>query len=333
VSAGNINGWSSYSSTYKFRTIGSPTQVNLFSPANNAVNQPVDITFKWYKAIDQIMKSNKAVSNYWVEYSTDSSFLSGVVKDSTLTDSLKSITGLSLGNKYYWRVKAKNVAGWGNFSSIWNFTTVPPTPAAPVLVSPLNNSINLQLNVLLDWSIVSYAASYRIQIAADSLFTSMVFDTSSVNRDSLRIRPGLLTLNTKYFWRVNAANVSGTGQWSSVWNFRTSSVGINITGNVIPDEFKLYTNYPNPFNPTTKIRFDVGKLPSSKGGVPEGRGGFVTLSVFDIMGREVATLVNEQLAPGTYETTFDGSNLSSGTYFYKLTSGDFSATKRLTLLK
>ena len=327
VSAGNIAGWSSYSSPYKFKTIGSPTQVNLFSPANNAVNQPVDITFKWYKAIDQIMKSNKAVSNYWVEYSTDSSFLSGVVKDSTITDSLKSITGLNLGNKYYWRVKAKNVAGWGNFSSIWNFTTVPPAPAAPVLVSPLNNSINLQLNVLLDWSSVSFAASYRIQIANDSMFTSMVFDTSSVNRDSLRVRPGLLTLNTKYFWRVNAANVSGTGQWSSVWNFRTSSVGINITGNVIPDEFKLYTNYPNPFNPTTKIRFEIPKASVGQTFL------FVTIKVFDIMGREIATLVNEVLAPGTYEATFDGTALSSGTYFYKLTSGSFSQTKKLTLLK
>ncbi|MCX6157423.1 MAG: T9SS type A sorting domain-containing protein [Ignavibacteriae bacterium] len=59
----------------------------------------------------------------------------------------------------------------------------------------------------------------------------------------------------------------------------------------------------------------------------------VTLKVFDINGREVQTLVNEQLAPGTYEATFDGSSLSSGTYFYKLTSGDFTQTKRLTLLK
>ncbi|MFZ4592438.1 MAG: T9SS type A sorting domain-containing protein, partial [Ignavibacteria bacterium] len=61
--------------------------------------------------------------------------------------------------------------------------------------------------------------------------------------------------------------------------------------------------------------------------------GMVTLKVYDLMGRDIATLVNEQLAPGTYETTFDGSALSSGTYFYKLTSGDFTQTKKLTLLK
>jgi hypothetical protein len=67
---------------------------------------------------------------------------------------------------------------------------------------------------------------------------------------------------------------------------------------------------------------------------PHGLGGdLVQLKVFDIMGREISTLVNEQLAPGTYETTFDGSALSSGIYFYKLTSGSFSQTKKLTLLK
>jgi len=183
------------------------------------------------------------------------------------------------------------------------------------------------LNVLLDWSIVSFAASYRIQIATDSLFTSTVFDTSSVNPDSLRVRPGLLTLNTKYFWRVNAVNVSGTGLWSSVWNFRTSSVGINISGTEIPSAYSLSQNYPNPFNPTTKIRFAIPKASVGQTFL------FVTLKVYDIMGKEISTLVNEQLAPGTYETTFDGSALSTGTYFYKLTTGDFSATKKLTLLK
>ena len=97
-------------------------------------------------------------------------------------------------------------------------------------------------------------------------------------------------------------------------------------------------NYPNPFNPSTKIKFDVSKFPSGRRsavaeGVPAGRGGFVTLKVYDALGREVQTLVNETLQPGTYETTFDGSNLNSGVYFYKLTSGDFSETKKMLLIK
>ncbi len=113
-------------------------------------------------------------------------------------------------------------------------------------------------------------------------------------------------------------------------------ISIKNISTEIPSAYSLSQNYPNPFNPTTKIRFDIPNgIPSLEGYVrPGGRGvGMVTLKVFDIMGREVATLVNEQLAPGTYETTFDGSNLSSGTYFYKLTTGDFSQTKRLALIR
>jgi hypothetical protein len=109
-------------------------------------------------------------------------------------------------------------------------------------------------------------------------------------------------------------------------------IGIKNISTEIPSAYSLSQNYPNPFNPSTKIRFEI---PSLEGYVrPGGRGvGMVSLKVYDIMGREIATLVNEQLAPGTYETTFDGSALSSGTYFYKLTTGDFSQTKRMLLVK
>ncbi|MEO8513435.1 MAG: YCF48-related protein [Ignavibacteria bacterium] len=91
----------------------------------------------------------------------------------------------------------------------------------------------------------------------------------------------------------------------------------------IPKQFSLSQNYPNPFNPTTKIRFDI-------------RGNSATqtfLSVYDILGREVATLVNEELKPGTYEVNWDGSNIVSGVYFYKLSTPDFTATKKMMLIK
>ncbi len=94
--------------------------------------------------------------------------------------------------------------------------------------------------------------------------------------------------------------------------------------------FSLSQNYPNPFNPSTTIKFDIPlhTPPLTKGG----QGG-VSLKIFDITGREVETLVNEQLKPGTYEVTFDGSNLPSGVYFYKLSTGNYSNTKKLILLK
>ncbi|MFA5403462.1 MAG: hypothetical protein WC358_00840, partial [Ignavibacteria bacterium] len=135
VRSGNVTGWSSYSLWYSFKTIGNPLQVVLASPANGVINQPVDVTFAWYKANEQtdnkkIVKENsdsknlEAISNYWFEYSTDSTFATGVIKDSLLTDTTKSISGLASNTKYWWRVKAKNEIGWSTFSSAWNFRTI-----------------------------------------------------------------------------------------------------------------------------------------------------------------------------------------------------------------
>jgi hypothetical protein len=88
-----------------------------------------------------------------------------------------------------------------------------------------------------------------------------------------------------------------------------------------PVQFSLGQNYPNPFNPGTSFKF---RVPSS---------GLVTLKVYDVLGREVTTLVNEVRAPGAYTVRWDASSFSSGVYFYKLEAGNFSQTRKLLLLK
>ena len=110
---------------------------------------------------------------------------------------------------------------------------------------------------------------------------------------------------------------------------KTTTGGSTFIRNIsseIPGKFSLYQNYPNPFNPITKIKFDI---PSDV----RRKTLDVKLIIYDITGREIQTLVNEKLNPGTYEVTFDGSNFASGVYFYQLISGDFVATKKLILLK
>jgi len=97
--------------------------------------------------------------------------------------------------------------------------------------------------------------------------------------------------------------------------------GISSNNSGIPKVYKLEQNYPNPFNPTTVINY---QLPVNA---------FVTLKVFDVLGREVAELVNGEKKAGKYEATFDASNLSSGVYFYTLKAGDFSDTKKMLLVK
>ena len=111
---------------------------------------------------------------------------------------------------------------------------------------------------------------------------------------------------------------------------------------IVPREYRLFQNYPNPFNPSTRIRFSVrgSGLPAGQAGFEESGSGFMvqgsrllTLKVYDLLGREVATLVNENLPPGSYEVTFDASGLPSGVYFYRLRAGEFTQTKRMVLMR
>ncbi len=117
-------------------------------------------------------------------------------------------------------------------------------------------------------------------------------------------------------------------------------VTVKETKKNISSKFELQQNYPNPFNPTTRIKYTLPSNISSHLGKERIKKGFVTLKVYDILGKEVATLVNEQQSAGTYQVTFNGSNLPSGVYFYKLqvspssSSGQgFVKTKKLMLLK
>ena len=107
-------------------------------------------------------------------------------------------------------------------------------------------------------------------------------------------------------------------------------VGIKPISSLVPDKFNLYQNYPNPFNPSTKIKFSVTASPLYERG---GKGGFVMLKIYDLLGREVAALVNELLQPGSYEVQWNGTDFASGIYFYKLMVGDFIAVKKMVLLK
>ncbi len=122
-----------------------------------------------------------------------------------------------------------------------------------------------------------------------------------------------------------------TNNWTAGWTvWSTNSTTFNLTSRVIeeralearPTNFELSQNYPNPFNPTTNIRFS---LPTSQ---------VVTLKIYDVTGREVATLINgERRAAGVYQLTYDASNLASGTYLYRLQAGSFVETKKMTLVK
>jgi uncharacterized protein (DUF1501 family) len=98
-------------------------------------------------------------------------------------------------------------------------------------------------------------------------------------------------------------------------------LGVADGGSAVPAGFMLEQNYPNPFNPTTNIRYQISDI------------GYVKLAVYDLLGREVAVLVDQDMVPGRYSVTFDARNLASGAYFYRLDAGTFRATKRMTVVR
>src|SRR4030095_9180920 len=108
--------------------------------------------------------------------------------------------------------------------------------------------------------------------------------------------------------------------WSAIIDYNT--IGIKQISTEVPKNFTLRQNYPNPFNPATKIRFAI-----------PANGENVSLSVFDITGKEVKMLIDQQMKPGEYEVDFDGTGLGSGVYFYILKAGSFIESKKMILVK
>jgi len=193
-------------------------------------------------------------------------------------------------------------------------------PVAPTLLLPFNNSTNIVQNPYFLWDSNIYASTYRIQIASDSNFSNMVFDTVLANTP-YTLRLGVLALDNSYFWRVNAANPKGTSPWSTVFKFRVRAVGITNISSEIPQNYNLFPNYPNPFNAMTKIRFQIPKS------------GIVKLKIYDLTGREISNILDQNLSPGIYEFLWNASSLPSGIYFYTMEAGEHREVKKAVLLK
>jgi hypothetical protein len=159
------------------------------------------------------------------------------------------------------------------------------------------------------------------------------------------------TTNNEYNWQV--PNISSEncliriGNYPCKFDLSDSVFKINYpvsikTDKRLPTVFSLEQNYPNPFNPTTKIKFTIPTLPTGQAGSPlnpspyQGEGQrerLITLKVYDVLGSEIATLVNEEKPPGSYELEFNATELTSGIYFYQLKAGSFIQTKKLVLMK
>jgi len=289
-----------------------PGKPVLASPLDGDPNQPPEVILNWYRSPDAV--------SYQLQVSIDSTFASQLFWDeSAIVDTFLTISELEGQQTYYWRVNASNAGGTANFSDYRSFATGFPT--VPFLVYPANNEENIPIEPAFTWNSLKEASSYRLQIATRILFgtSSTVFDSSAIVDTTF----SAITLDSDrfYFWRVSAANSIGTGIWSEIFKFKTIDMTLVAEISKPPVEYKLYQNYPNPFNAMTIIPFDIPQT------------SHVVLKLYDILGREVATIVDQPFEEGHHEVIFDGYNFSSGVYLYQLLVNNKIFINKMILLK
>ncbi|HSW55224.1 MAG TPA: T9SS type A sorting domain-containing protein [Ignavibacteriaceae bacterium] len=218
-------------------------------------------------------------------------------------------------------------------SIIFQYELKPLMPKSFNLISPQDTLYQSEINFLWHstYSLNLYdQIEYEIIVAADEQFNNIVLQIGQLTDTTYSTQ----LQNGEYFWIVKAYTSALTYTLSNVLSFVVDFPTNVKSENDIPSEFYLGQNYPNPFNPSTKIKFTIPQSPLLGG---DGRGGFVTVKVYDVLGNEVATLVDEYKSAGSYEVEFGASSgiskLVSGIYFYQLKAGEFIQTKKMLMIK
>ncbi|MGD1047014.1 MAG: T9SS type A sorting domain-containing protein [Bacteroidota bacterium] len=303
-------GWSEVQ-TFTFRSLAPSAKAHLVSPPDRSLNVPVAANFVWRRSAN--------ATSYTLQLSQDSMFVTSVVGDSTIVDTLRQLSLPAQGIRFFWRVRGRNATGSGPWSDVWSFTTIVSAPAAPTLISPSNGATGISINPTLSWNASSGTFSYRLQISTSSSFSPLLLDSSGITGTSYSVSG--LAQKTTYYWRVSATNAGGTSLYSNTSSFTTGTTSVEQICSKVPATYDLCQNYPNPFNPNTTIQFSLPKAT------------YVTLKIYNNIGKEVALLVSQYLSAGIYTTELNAAGLPSGVYFYRMQTGSFIETKKLVLLR
>jgi hypothetical protein len=204
---------------------------------------------------------------------------------------------------------------------IINFNGVEPLqlPSVPNLIAPANFDVIDSSSTLFVWEeSQSQVSTYWFELDTTDQFTTAYINTSVADTTFLYSN---LQYDKNYWWRVKAYNGAGWSEFSDVWTFTTETPVSVDDEQLTPRVFSLDQNYPNPFNPSTIITYSVPQESP------------VTIKIFDLIGQEIAVLVDDVKEPGFYSVTFDALGLSSGVYIYQMRAGDFSSVKKMSFLK
>ncbi|MCA9733337.1 family 10 glycosylhydrolase [candidate division KSB1 bacterium] len=307
----SIDHYSLESSMSRVIEVNAPASPMLAYPGEDSgVGDPM-VTLRW--------NDPGEVGSYRLWVAGDPDFLELILDQPNIADTSWVLSGLEGLTSYYWKVKASNAGGGSPASNVGIFTT--QFPVTPLLASPTNYIRELETNLTLAWHPADSATYYELQLANAVTFDSseIVLAASGITDTSFAVAG--LEAGQYYYWRVKAGNQYGLGNWSSNFRFKTAAPSHVLDLEGMPGEYHLWQNYPNPFNPTTSIAFDLAEE------------GNVVLVVYDLLGREVTTLVDEVRMPGHYTVIFDGSRLASGTYIYRLMVNGILRSKRMLLVK
>jgi hypothetical protein len=254
--------------------------------------------YTWTEAGRNIVVENNAY--YW-QTSIDSTI---TAINSTATDYVVAPTWMDSHTQAMFADKTS----WPGLSASNNVNTDPGFSAS--IVDPMVAGLNLYT-----------VARWNGTISTSPLWRQMVTNPvnvfGSVAKNWAQTQGYPVPENLKYSATLTGSDGLPLGDL----NWYPEAMGIKQISNGIPAKFILNQNYPNPFNPTTNIKYSITKS------------GLVTLKIYNVLGQEVATLVNQDQRPGNYVVDFNASNLASGVYMYRLESGNYSLTKKMVLLK
>jgi len=188
-----------------------------------------------------------------------------------------------------------------------------------ILVNRLSNDDGNSNMTLSQWQSLGYDLHSMIADPENQIFVDHSNSNFHLLQNSQAVDAGTnLVLPTVFEDLDNISRPQGSGFDIGAYEYTGTTEVVEVH---IPQSFELFQNYPNPFNPTTTLSFVIGHL------------SFVSLKVYDLVGNEVSTLVDEYKPAGNFEVTFNSAALSSGVYYYRLSAGDFIQTKSMLLIK
>jgi hypothetical protein len=304
-------------------------RLNVNTSGLNISNIPVEISEGiWDNGNDPInyadQTNGRNAAAGWVSINIENLYNGGGVQvptTATLIGTLSvPISSTSFNSDASWRTSGLNqteiLDDIGNNITLSGTFTNPPIFPLPVELSSFAAKMHNEDQVKLNWTTQTEVNNYGFDVerqTKNGRWEKVGFVNGNGNSNSPKeysyIDKSLIG-GSKFLYRLKQVDNDGQFEYSDV-----------VEVELVPNEYSLSQNYPNPFNPSTKIRY---QLPNESK---------VVIKVFNILGSEVMELLNEQKQAGIYEAEFNASSLASGTYFYKISAGNFVQTKKMILLK